>query len=139
MKAQGNLNQRFLFGAGLLVIGVIGWLLYISAPDPSVWRITGYVVGLLSTIGGVEWLGLNLLRLVRPQTDTQTKAQDNLRQGFLFAMVFLIVAMVGWILYISAPSFSVWRYIGFGAGWIFTLGGIVVLGLYSVFLIRSRK
>ena len=138
MKAQGNLNQRLLFGTVLLVIGVIGWLLYATAPDPSVWRITGYVLGLLFTIGGIEWLALSLFRSVRLRTEPLSKARGNLAQGFQFALIFLIVGVAGWILYISAPGVSVWRYLGFGAGWIFTSGGLLVLGIYLVRTVQAR-
>jgi hypothetical protein len=138
MKSQGNLRQQFLLAAALLVVGAIGWLLYISAPDPSVWRITGYVVGLLFALTGIEWLALGLFRSVRPRTEPQSKAQRNLGQGFRFALVSLIVGAAGWILYISTPGFSIWRYAGLGAGWIFTLGGLLVLGIYLARTIQAR-
>jgi hypothetical protein len=67
------------------------------------------------------------------------KAQGNLIQRFLFAVLFLVVAVAGWFLYASAPGFSVWRYIGFGTGFIFMIGGIATLGFLLFGLVQSRR
>jgi hypothetical protein len=60
-------------------------------------------------------------------------------QGFRFALVFLIVGVVGWILYVSAPFLSLWRTVGLVLGGAFTIGGLLVLGIYTVRTVQARR